>query len=393
MEQRRPKILAIFEACPCGPAQGARIRAKGTLDLLEKVGEVTVILASRWTHDQDSLSKMRSSYNLAENISLKPRRLRMPDRIAHELSPSFLNTHNAEMDPNDRASLHRHILNADMVWSHSVVPLNAAGIFHLGKAVVDLDDLYSRFHASHVQQRSGLAKLNALRLAYIWRRRESRYLSRFSQLVVCSAEDKAYLGSDSRIHVLPNGFTPRVTAVDTPKFPNPTIGFVGNLKYHSNREGLEWFLRNAWPLIKQSQPACQMRVIGAGSDHFKDWQLPDVAFLDWIDNAEEEMMKWWVSVVPVFTGGGTRVKIATSFSLRCPVVATSLGAFGYQVESGRELLLGDDVDTFSNACIRLIRDRSFAERVAENASRLYSSSLTWDSMEPIVRKIVSQAVL
>ncbi len=45
-------------------------------------------------------------------------------------------------------------------------------------------------------------------------------------------------------------------------------------------------------------------------------------------------------------------------------MATSMGAFGYGVENGREILLADRADEFASACIRLLRDPELREALS-----------------------------
>ena len=53
---------------------------------------------------------------------------------------------------------------------------------------------------------------------------------------------------------------------------------------------------------------------------------------------EPELAGATVAVVPVRFGSGTRVKILESFAHRVPVVSTTLGAEGLDVEDGVHLL-------------------------------------------------------
>jgi glycosyltransferase involved in cell wall biosynthesis len=86
------------------------------------------------------------------------------------------------------------------------------------------------------------------------------------------------------------------------------------------------------------------------------------------------------------------VKIAEAFSRRCPVVATPLGAFGYEVQSGRELLLGETAPEFAAACVRLIREPQLASALAARAAELFERELTWEAIQPRI-VAAAQAVL
>ena len=98
-------------------------------------------------------------------------------------------------------------------------------------------------------------------------------------------------------------------------------------------------------------------------------------------------------VIPIRCGGGTRIKIAEAFSCRCPVVSTSLGAYGYVVTSGRELMLADTPDDFAAACAMLIQDPSHGEAMANHARDLFDRELNWDAIAPRVGKAVAACLL
>ena len=73
-----------------------------------------------------------------------------------------------------------------------------------------------------------------------------------------------------------------------------------------------------------------------------------------VASMEGELARASVAVVPVRYGGGTRVKILESFAHRVPVVSTSLGAEGLDVEDGVHLLIADDPEQFAAAVVRLL---------------------------------------
>ena len=83
-------------------------------------------------------------------------------------------------------------------------------------------------------------------------------------------------------------------------------------------------------------------------------------------------------------GAGTRGKIAHAFGRKCPVVSTTLGAYGYGVANGRELFLGDSASDFASACVRAIRQPSEAAEMAERAWQQFLEKWAWDAIRPRV---------
>jgi glycosyltransferase involved in cell wall biosynthesis len=87
-------------------------------------------------------------------------------------------------------------------------------------------------------------------------------------------------------------------------------------------------------------------------------------------------------VIPLRLGGGTRIKLADAFSRKCPVVATRFGAYGYDVQSGKHVLLADDPQAFACGCIHLLRHPEFGRQIAEAAWQEFLRRWTWDVIAP-----------
>jgi glycosyltransferase involved in cell wall biosynthesis len=266
---------------------------------------------------------------------------------------------------------------------------NGFGLFRWPRSVLDIDDLPSSLHRTNRAQAANVFdRFRYHRRMMRWRRREKFLLQRFDALCVCSEPDRRELGSADRIFVLPNGFdAPPHLSPRRPAVP-PRVGFAGILNYAPNQEGVRWFLQRVWPLVLQVVPQATLRLAGAGSEK-EIWRThPNVEGLGWIAGLESEMATWSLAVVPVFVGGGMRIKIAEAFSRRCPVVSTTLGAHGYDVADGREILLADSAGDFAVKCLRLLADPAGGAALAENARRKFLENWTWDSFANRVAGVV-----
>src|SRR5262249_45088091 len=154
---------------------------------------------------------------------------------------------------------------ADLVWIHSIRTANAAGIHKWQNSILDIDDLPSaHYHSTASTSRISIRKLLDLRMATIWRRRELHLRKRFDALVVCSPQDKAYLGDFNNIHVVANGFEASESWVDKTieamnKGPR-RLGFIGTFNWWPNEQGIKWFVESVWPIIKVRVPDAQLRL-------------------------------------------------------------------------------------------------------------------------------------
>jgi glycosyltransferase involved in cell wall biosynthesis len=97
-----------------------------------------------------------------------------------------------------------------------------------------------------------------------------------------------------------------------------------------------------------------------------------------------------VSVAPILTGGGSRLKILEAMALRTPVVATSKGAEGLDVQHGEHLLIADTPDEFAKATLNLIRQSELRDHLCENAYQLVREKYNWEAVLPEFLQIVDR---
>ena len=73
-----------------------------------------------------------------------------------------------------------------------------------------------------------------------------------------------------------------------------------------------------------------------------------------------DMREWYeratAVVVPLLSGGGSRLKILEALACGRAVASTSAGAEGLDLEDGGELLIADGADAFAGATLRLLAE-------------------------------------
>jgi glycosyltransferase involved in cell wall biosynthesis len=77
-----------------------------------------------------------------------------------------------------------------------------------------------------------------------------------------------------------------------------------------------------------------------------------------------------VVIVPLRIGGGTRLKIYEAMAAGKAVVSTTVGAEGLDVHHGRDIILADDAQAFSQAVIMLLRDSELRSRYGKAAAEM-----------------------
>jgi polysaccharide biosynthesis protein PslH len=394
---RRPKILLVTSHWPLAAAYGAQQRILNLANLLRRIGDLSFVLAPTENEDEEAIRRTEHEFDIRRVIQpLHDAPAGMFDRLSrrfrHEFDPMYMATDPYVVSSNERAATMDLIDQHDIVWVHTVRTANWFRINRWPHSVLDVDDLPSRTYRSAGQSpRSQIRRLYDLRMSWIWKRRELMLPKRFDVLTVCSEEDKRYLSCPERTYVIPNGATAHALSQPIVSTP-PRIGFIGNCTFKPNEEGLVWFISEVWPQIKRRFPSAQLRLVGRGSDGYLVKSGQDIIGRGWLEDPSEEIASWYLMVVPIKVGAGTRVKVAEGFSRRCPIVATSVGAFGYQVESGREILLGDSAEDFASACILLLKNPELREALADAAHKRFLERWTWESFSGTVGAAVQECL-
>lgn len=386
---KSPRILYVSSVGPDETTFGGALRSTNIVSALRQMGTVEFLVLDDETRKAEFSLQRTERSTVARTIRVKPRpNERLIDRIRWTLDPKSDFPNGCGIEQRELRSVLHSLDEFDLIWFFQ---LRSADVFPNAawrRSVVDIDNIPTMYERVTLQAGCGVRdRFLTLRRLLSWWRREKLLGDRFDVLAVCSNEDKSYLrqiGVEVPVHVIPNGFEPpSAEPVRSPALP-PRLGFIGLFGYSPNREGIHWFVNECWPRIKCEIPEVRLRLVGQDSDGPFRPLGPDIDGLGWIANPEDEIRTWSAMIVPVHRGAGTRVKIAHGFSQKCPIVSTSLGAYGYGAVDGREMYLADSAERFSKACIRAIRDPEEATQMAERAWCQFLERWTWDAIRPRV---------
>ena len=115
-----------------------------------------------------------------------------------------------------------------------------------------------------------------------------------------------------------------------------------------------------------------------------------VMLTGFVSDIQKEITQASVAIVPILSGGGTRIKILEAMALGTPVVATTKGAEGLDIDHGRNILLADDPEIFTKEVVRLLEDAPLRQRLVENARQLVEEEYDWNRIaQTFSQRVVS----
>lgn len=150
------------------------------------------------------------------------------------------------------------------------------------------------------------------------------------------------LAPDTPVLAVPIGIIPRSERKKTPESANELM-FVGRLDWPPNRGGLMWFLERVWPTVREKRPQLRLRIAGSGDGSWLKDYLPTsgIEFLGAVESLDELYSRSILSIVPVFYGGGTRVKALEASNHSTACLSTRIGVEGIGLTEGKHVLIAE----------------------------------------------------
>ncbi len=218
---------------------------------------------------------------------------------------------------------------------------------------------------------------------------EPRVAQRFARCVAVSEDDRRILleaNPQLKADVIPNG-------VDTHQYQpllqtpsEPALLFIGSMVYAPCVDAAVYFCQEILPLIRREYKDIHVWLVGREpAAEVRALNSPTVHVTGQVDDILPYYQRSNICIVPLRAGGGTRLKILEAMALGKPVVTTSIGCEGLDVEHEKHLLIADNPEDFAHQVIRLLQDKELAQRLCTEARQLVVNQYDW---EVITNKLV-----
>ena len=218
--------------------------------------------------------------------------------------------------------------------------------------------------------RNPLARLALRHLSKTLERYEKDVLKDIDVVVAISEKEaNGYRdwGFSRAIHVAGFGI-PMAERPDLP--PQPAAGslklfHLGAMDWGPNREGIDWFIQQVWPALRQSHPSAEFHIAGKGLDPKDHADIPGVFNHGEVPDARAFSSSMDLLVVPLLRGAGIRVKIVDAMAQGIPVATTHKGAQGLDME-GKGCMVHAHPAEFGAALADLMNHPERLEAMARN---------------------------
>lgn len=158
----------------------------------------------------------------------------------------------------------------------------------------------------------------------------------------------------------------------------PTIVLATTYDWIPNRDGLQWFLKEVFPLILEKIPTIQLQLIGRNAEKYVA-STQNISVLGYKEDVREYIQSASVSICPLFVGSGIRIKILESLAAGTVVVSTSVGAEGIDATEQDGLFVTDDAIQFARYCIELVENTQKALLLGKKAQNYTEQYWQWSA--------------
>lgn len=392
------KVLFLTHRLPFAPNRGDRVRAYHIVRSLVDRGDDVHVLSL--VHDAEEEAQVERVRALGVRATTLPvPKLRNYAAGAVALAGSQPLTHLLLHAPEFRATVARILREGepDVVLAYCSgmarfalqPPLDAYPL------VLDLVDVDS-------QKWAEMAAKAPQPKRWIYAR-EERYLSRFEKeaasralatLVVNEREARVLRGIAPAANVQVVRVGVDLASHTPPNAPCelPRVVFCGVMNYGPNVDGVTWFVREIWPLVRAARPDARFTIVGSRPTAAIERLVSDANGVEVTGTVPSVQRYLWdaaVSVAPLLTARGVQTKVLEAVAAGLPAVVTSAVYEGLPEEIHAACRVSDSPSDFAAGLIGLLA-MTGAER-RRLAAQADVHGLEWDAQLAPLHAILADA--
>lgn len=153
----------------------------------------------------------------------------------------------------------------------------------------------------------------------------------------------------------------------------PSLSFIGSLDWIPNLDGLDWFLKEVYPIIVNQYPSLTFNIAGRNTPgSIVDLSSDNILIHGEVDSAIDFINEHPIMIVPLLSGSGMRVKILEGMALGKVVISTTIGAEGIDAVHKESILIADSPTEFL-ACVKWLMDNPKRMDEVGKAARIFIS--------------------
>ena len=390
-------ILFVCHRLPFPPNRGGKIRP---FHMIQHLGRKHSVTVASLAHTQQELEqgaglKGFCAAVLAEVLPTSVRWMQAAAALPSSTPSSLAYFRSARLQRRVQQAWQQ--ARFDVVMIHCAFAAQYVLGLRGGFRILDFGDLDSAKWFDYSEHRALPLSLGYRTEARKLRRYEKELAEQFDRCTVTTPgelEEFKTLQVAVPCQVIPNGVDASYFHPGSRKHTDSSlIAFLGRMDYFPNVDGVAYFARAIFPIIRRSLPQAELRIIGSNPTRAVRAlaRVPGVTVTGEVPDVRPLLGDAAVGVAPLRIARGTQNKILQFMAMGIPVVATPQAARGIQAVPGRDLLVAGEPEAFAHHVIELIRNAKLREGLAEAGRRQVETAHAWPLSMKILDSILEGA--
>ena len=275
-----------------------------------------------------------------------------------------------------------------------------AGVRFLNPALPIIIDSVDLHYLRELRMSEYEPKMRSREQALETRARELGMYSKADAVITVTEHEKNVLAKELprlEVMVVPNIHTATEGAVHGESRIPGSLLFVGGFAHPPNVDAVVYFCHEVLPLIRKVLPSVSVWIVGdSPPDQVLAMKaLAGVEVTGYVHDLGPYLRKAWISIAPLRYGAGMKGKIGEAMAAGLPVVTTTIGAEGMQLENRLTALIADSAEEFADAVAELSADIALHAAIARNARehvhRNYAPSVMEDRLAALLESVASRS--
>jgi len=225
-------------------------------------------------------------------------------------------------------------------------------------------------------------------------RYEQNYCQKFSQIIVTTKEDKATIKKLSHredIKIIPNGVNLDMFPFRESTISEYTLMIAGGMDYIVNADGACFFGLEVFPLIQKKYPQAKLFIVGSKPTTAVQnlSQNDNIIVTGRVPSMVDYLHKTAISVVPLRSGFGMKIKTLEAMAAGIPVVASDRGLEGLTIDNPLCALRANKIEEYVTEISKLFDNSDLRQEIAYNARKMIENNYTWEKVSMDYEKIIT----
>lgn len=247
------------------------------------------------------------------------------------------------------------------------------------KLIIDVDDLPEQVYASNLNNN----KYNFFKWVYcLLNVRFARYHTN----IICMKIFHSFFPNNEQNKYSNSSYLPNIPfkypqKIESINLQKPVVLFVGIMSWEPNSTGVDSFVNNCWPQIKEKVPEAIFRIVGKGvsQQYYNNWIKNDgIEILGFVDDLNLVYNESSVVIAPIYSGAGTNIKVLEGMSYSRPLVISTFASRGFEeyLINGKNIMIASSFDDFISKTVLLLKDIDLNKIVGSNGCEVVNHNFT-----------------